>query len=534
MEQENLQIYQVHRLLYQIIEISLENIPFKEMLEKTIDVIVSIPWLSLESKGAIFLVEENPEVLVMKAVRGLSNELQKVCCYVPFGRCLCGRAAASKEIVFADCVDERHENVVPDILPHGHYCVPIISDGQILGVINLYIKADSPREQYKIDFLNSVANVLAGIIKRNKAEQALADNERKYRLLAENASDVIWTADTSLNYTYISPAITSLLGYTAEESMAMGLSKMFTPSSAELVNKVLLEELEKEKLPEKDLKRMRTLEVGLVHKNGQLVLGEATVSFIRNENNVAVGILGVTRDITERKKIENSQRLAQLGKLVSDMAHEVNNPLMVISGRAQLSLMQGINNDSIEKNLKLIIEQCDRAKTIIDRLLMFSKPGKGEIKLLNINDVIENTINLVEHQYLLKNVKIMRSYGANIPIIKIDEKHMQEVFINLLSNASEAMPEGGFVTVITSVNKDNVQVDVTDTGSGIPDENLLKIFDPFFTTKEKGTGLGLSVCAGIMKVHGGDIRISSKLGSGTTASVFLPIQTKINAENSCC
>ncbi|MBI4706618.1 MAG: PAS domain S-box protein [Candidatus Omnitrophica bacterium] len=528
MEQENPQICQVHEILYQIIGISLENITLKEMLEKTIDVIVSISWLSLESKGAIFLVEENPEVLVMKAVRGLSNELQKVCCYLPFGRCLCGRAAASKEIVFADCVDERHENVTPGIMPHGHYCVPILSDGQILGVINLYIKAGSIREQYKIDLLNSVANVLAGIIKRRKAEQALAESEKKYRLLAENASDVIWTSDLSLHYTYISPAITSLLGYTIEESLAMGIEKMLSPGSAESIKKAFLEEVEKENLPEKDLKRMKTLEVGLMHKDGHLVLGEVKAVFIRNEENIALGFLGVTRDITERKKIENSQRLAQLGKLVSDMAHEVNNPLMVIYGRAQLSLMLGVNNQGIENNLKLIMEQCDRAKTIIDRLLMFSKPSKGEMTLLNINDVVENTINLVEHQYKLKNVKIMRSYDKNLPAAKVDEKHMQEIFMNLLNNASEAMPEGGFVTVITSFNGANIQVDVTDTGSGIPDENLLKIFDPFFTTKEKGTGLGLSVCAGIIRAHGGDIKIRSKIGQGTTVSVFVPIEAKAN------
>jgi DNA-binding CsgD family transcriptional regulator/putative methionine-R-sulfoxide reductase with GAF domain len=164
--------YHIQSVLNVLLQISLESISLEEMLGRIVDRIVSIPWLALESKGSIFLVEDEPEVLVLKGQRGLPESLQAVCARVPFGRCLCGRAAKSGEIEFADCVDERHENQYEGISAHGHYCVPISTpDEKVLGVINLYLKEGHQLNRKETEFLQSVANVLVGIIERKRAEE---------------------------------------------------------------------------------------------------------------------------------------------------------------------------------------------------------------------------------------------------------------------------------------------------------------------------------------------------------------------------
>ncbi|MFQ5952642.1 MAG: ATP-binding protein [Candidatus Omnitrophota bacterium] len=227
-----------------------------------------------------------------------------------------------------------------------------------------------------------------------------------------------------------------------------------------------------------------------------------------------------------------SEKLASLGRLVSDMAHEVNNPLQIISGRAQLALIElaeGLDKEKkeFEDNLKIVMDQCMRAKDIIQRLLAFSRPSKGEITEVNMNDAIEFVVRLIEHQFALLKVSIARKYDSSLPIIEVDEKQMQEVFMNLLKNAADAMPkDGGTIIITTTTEGDNLRMEFADTGSGIPKEDLKNIFDPFFTTRDQGTGLGLSVCYGIIKAHGGEMKYESEPGKGTIAIILLPLSSK--------
>ncbi|MGB2805029.1 MAG: PAS domain S-box protein [Candidatus Zixiibacteriota bacterium] len=178
--------HHIQSVLNRLLQLSLEALSLEEMLRRIIDCIVSIPWLAVESKGGIFLVEEEPEVLVLKAQRGLPQSLQAMCTRVPFGKCLCGRAAQSGGIEFADHVDERHENQYEGISAHGHYCVPIVaSDKRVLGVINLYLKEGHRRDERETQFLCAVANVLVGIIERQRAEEMLRETTRQLEIERE-------------------------------------------------------------------------------------------------------------------------------------------------------------------------------------------------------------------------------------------------------------------------------------------------------------------------------------------------------------
>ena len=164
-------------VLNKLLSLSLENITLEEMLERVIDQVTSVAWLALESKGAIFLVENQPEELVLKAQRGLSTPVRTMCSRIPFGICICGRAGSSGKVQFVDCVDERHQNRYEGIPPHGHYSVPILSGGKLLGVINTYVPEGHQRSDKEEDFLRAVAAVLAGIIERRRMEDEL----RKHR-----------------------------------------------------------------------------------------------------------------------------------------------------------------------------------------------------------------------------------------------------------------------------------------------------------------------------------------------------------------
>ncbi|MCK9594481.1 MAG: ATP-binding protein [Candidatus Omnitrophica bacterium] len=232
--------------------------------------------------------------------------------------------------------------------------------------------------------------------------------------------------------------------------------------------------------------------------------------------------ISINRDIARRKKRENSQRFAQFGKFVEVMAHDVNNPLMVISGRAQLSLMEKIDNEELKKNLQAIFQESQRAKDIIQRILGFVRPSKDRTVRADINKSLEGLISLIEPQFSMDNVKIMKNYGVGLPEVNIDEKHMQDVFINLLNNSRDAMFKGGQIKVSTCRSGENVKITFEDTGPGMSAEVMARLFEPFFTTKEKRVGLGLSVSYSIVKAHGGELDLKSSPGKGTAASITLP------------
>jgi DNA-binding CsgD family transcriptional regulator/putative methionine-R-sulfoxide reductase with GAF domain len=183
--------YQIQTILNKLLHISLENFGLEAMLEQFIDEITSISWLALESKGAIFLVGEEAEMLEMKAYRALSSKLLKMCARVPFGKCLCGRAAMLGETQFADCIDERHEYGYNGISAHGHYCVPIISGkNEVLGVITLYVKEEHPRDQREENFLSAVADTLAGIIELINTQQKLKERGKELEITGKDLEEV--------------------------------------------------------------------------------------------------------------------------------------------------------------------------------------------------------------------------------------------------------------------------------------------------------------------------------------------------------
>ncbi len=236
------------------------------------------------------------------------------------------------------------------------------------------------------------------------------------------------------------------------------------------------------------------------------------------------------KEHTERQ-IMKLERLATLGQLAGGVAHEINNPLGTISIYAQMALDElGKDNDSCKEDLKVVMKQTNRAGKIVKDLLEFARQFQPEMRTVNVNDVLGKAIRMTTHPAQLKDVRVITQLTQGLPSINGDSDKLQQVFVNIIVNALQAMTKGGELTVSTRLTEDNefIEIEISDTGCGIPEEHLGKLFDPFFSTKEigKGTGLGLSVSLGIVQKHNGSINVRSKVGQGSTFIVRLPAEGK--------
>jgi signal transduction histidine kinase len=244
------------------------------------------------------------------------------------------------------------------------------------------------------------------------------------------------------------------------------------------------------------------------------------------------GTILLVEDITDHVHLEEqlqiSEKMASIGLLAAGVAHEVNTPLTGISSFTQMLLDGADPADPKTVLLEKIEKQTFRAAKIVNGLLNLSRPGVGDNERapVDINAVITDVFSLLEHQFGVGKIKVRRELSPDSVVVPGSEHQLQQVFLNLFLNARDAMPRGGWLSVVTRIDGDSVVAEVADTGSGIPSEHLARIYDPFFTTKAigRGTGLGLSITYGIVREHQGAIRCDSAIGQGTRFTLSLPLE----------
>ena len=265
---------------------------------------------------------------------------------------------------------------------------------------------------------------------------------------------------------------------------------------------------------------------------GRRLVINASIAPLVGKNGARLGRLILLDDITQRVRLEEqmvqTEKLTSLGLLAAGVAHEVNTPLAVISNYIQMLAKQIPADDPRQKTIERIVKQTFRASEIVNNLLNFSRTGAAEFVEVNLNSVLEETLTLVQHPFKTAQVNVIKNYTEQLPPVLGSITRLQQVFLNLFMNARDAMPSGGMLEVRTGAHNGSVAVEVTDTGSGIPAENLHRIFDPFFTTKAtgRGTGLGLSVSYGIIKEHAGKVDVRSTPGKGTSFRLEFPVARK--------
>ncbi|PYK92474.1 MAG: hypothetical protein DME36_13260 [Verrucomicrobia bacterium] len=294
-----------------------------------------------------------------------------------------------------------------------------------------------------------------------------------------------------------------------------------------------------------------TLRTGESQENNDLVLRfddrgvivRASTSIFRGEDRQVLGALMVLTDITALKRLElqirRSDRLASLGTLSAGMAHEIKNPLVSIKTFAQLLPERYHDSDFRETFSNLIGHEIDRIDSLVNQLLRFARPTKPHLKPMHVHDVLEKSLLLIGHRLYEKDIKLIRSWEANVDTIRADADQLEQVFLNFFINAMDAMKRGGELSVRTQIRTDEewvaaithsngqsqdvLRITIRDTGEGIRGEDIPHVFDPFFSTKDYGTGLGLSVVHGIIQEHGGQIEVESELKKGTAFHILLPL-----------
>jgi nitrogen-specific signal transduction histidine kinase len=295
----------------------------------------------------------------------------------------------------------------------------------------------------------------------------------------------------------------------------------------------------------------KTLQTGESQENSELTLrsGDRSVvvrtssSIFHGQEGEMLGALMVLTDITALKRLElqirRSDRLASLGTLSAGMAHEIKNPLVSIKTFAQLLPERYQDSDFRETFSNLIGHEIERIDSLVNQLLRFARPAKPVLKLMHVQEILEKSLLLVGHRLYQKDIKLSRSWEANVDTIRADADQLEQVFLNFFLNAMDAMKNGGELNVQTEIRTDEewvsalaqnngntheiLRITIRDTGDGIRGEDIPHVFDPFFTTKDYGTGLGLSVVHGIIQEHGGQIEVESELKKGTAFHILLPL-----------
>ncbi len=384
------------------------------------------------------------------------------------------------------------------------------------------------------------------IEERKHAEIALKNSEEKYRLLADNITDNIWVLDLkTMSFSYVSPSVTRILGYSAEETLGLKLEDILLPSSLEHATRVLSEELMAEST-DADPNRSRILELEQYHKNGSVIWTEVAMQFIRDENGSPTGILGVTRNVTERRRLQDqlhkSQKMESLGLMASGIAHDLNNILLGIVSYPDLLLLDLPEDSPLRAPIKEIRASGKRAADVVSDLLTVARGIATKKEVLSLNAIVQEYFSSAEHlkiETMNRHVTYEMRLDPDLLNTSCSPTHIKKSLLNLVSNASESIEEKGKVTVSTMnrylneplSGQETVQqgeyavLTISDSGIGISPDDLERIFEPFYTKKEmgrSGTGLGLAVVWSTVQDHSGYVHIKSD-DRGSSFTLYFPV-----------
>ena len=373
-------------------------------------------------------------------------------------------------------------------------------------------------------------------------EIKLKESELNYRTLIQNIDEIIFRSDESGNIIWFNNAAEKVFGASIKKlSLSPSkLSGLVYSDDYEMVKSAL------EKYYKGAKSSKTELEFRIIPDKKRILWFDLTLYPLLDENNKFTGLEGVGQDVTEKKEAEtkeqelelelqNKSKLASIGELAAGIAHEINNPLGALTGGIEVLKEKLSNNFYFSENLNKLGKLTERIGRIVDGLLYLSRQKPLKKLPANINTIIEEVLETfkdsIRSNSVLqkKGVRITKNLIPTLPKVDVEEDQIAQVFLNLLKNAYDAISDKGTIYITSSFSKDGqtVLIKFKDTGVGIPKKNLDKIFLPFFTTKDvdKGTGLGLSICDGIIRAHGGDIEVESKVGIGSTFTVKLLVNS---------
>jgi two-component system NtrC family sensor kinase len=392
-------------------------------------------------------------------------------------------------------------------------------------LLTAHVKRDGTGEVIGYEGLN------IDITDRKRMEREIREANNFCMNLIENTVDGIIVTDMKGKILLFNKGAETLLGYKAEEMVGkMNIRSMYPPGVAEEVMA---------KMRSSDyggVGKLTSFPITHLRKDGEWIEGDLSAAVLYNEKGEEIASVGIFKDLRERLRMERelretqeallqSEKLAAMGRLTSQIAHELNNPLYGIMNTLELLKTEIPIENKRRRILELSLSETQRLSEMLRNMLSFSKPEEEARKEINVNELLEGILLVMEKQMMEASIHVETWFDEDLPEVKASTNQMRQVLLNLLKNAKEAMPKGGTLTVRTEGLENKVFIHIQDTGVGIPQEIQSKIFEAFFTTKQKvkGVGLGLSVCYGIVKAHGGEIRVDSEEGKGTTFTISLPV-----------
>ncbi len=559
----------------EILQQSLQPLTLKEILNRALEILLSVPWLRVEQRGAIFLYESTTETLELVVHKSLAPELIVLCQTVSMGHCLCGRAAASGEVVMSDRVDDRHETRFEGMTPHGHYCVPIVSGQQRLGLLNVYVSAGHLFQDEEVVFLKNIANTLAGLIVRHQAEHKIMQLSRAL----EQSPVAIIIADVKGQIEYVNPRFSILTEYDPAEVFGDDL----------LALKMGSDTSEQQKL--KQLMGLGGEWSGELHsykKGGELYWEYISFSPVLGVDGQVINYIVISEDITETKELEaardqllatldakvvertlelkqkiqelestrseliESEKMASLGRLVAGIAHEVNTPIGVAySASTQMqeesvtiaAMLQQEEVDVDELMLSvsivseassLVVRNLQRAAELIQSFKRASIDHASEAeRAYLVAEVIRDVQMSLSNQFKKCSIVIDAICPEALQVVGVPG-YLTQILTNLMLNslthgfAGGRLP--GTISMRFFIDGNLLNFQYLDSGQGMSNEAKQRAFEPFFTTNRSdgGSGLGLYICYNLITTKlKGTVSLVSAPGEGVQFNCRWPVVVKI-------
>ena len=373
----------------------------------------------------------------------------------------------------------------------------------------------------KIKYKGKQANLIIfrDVSEREKMQQTIMQEQERFRDVANSTGDWIWETDADGRYTYSSPVVEQILGYKPEEVIGRNMFDFIPPEDTEqmtaLIRKVFAGK-----------ERFVDFAIRAICKNGTSIFLEKNAIPMLSPEGELLGYRGLDRNVTERRemqqKLMKAERFATVGELAAMIAHDLRNPLQgIANGTYFLKTKIGYDDDTTTKEVFGLLEEAVQySNKVVGDLIEYSREIQLCMEPTSVATLVNGAVSMIE---VPKNVQVITEIDGESKII-VDADKMKRVFINLIKNSLEAMPNGGKLTIRTQEPGANIHFLFTDTGLGMTKETLDKLWTPLFTTKAKGMGFGLPICKRIVEAHGGQISIQSIVGQGTTCTITIPIK----------
>ena len=437
---------------------------------------------------------------------------------------------SNEPVVVEDLTTERRFRAGGMLTEHGVMSgVTVLVRGRDKPLAVLGVHTSQPRRftRNDVDFMQAVAHVLTSAIERKSDEEALRQSEATARAFLESAAESVIVVNRAGEIVLVNAQTELMFGYRRGELIGQTLELLLPESvrAAHVRHRTAYFAEPRARRMGKDL-----VLAGRRHDGRQFPV-EISLSYVETPDGILA--MAFVTDVTERVELQRaarqSEKLAALGTLASGIAHEINNPLGIVSSRIEVMLLEAESEPlpkPVVDDLLTVHKHAERVARIAQGLLSFSRQSSTEMVTVDLNQVVEDTILLARGQVEKAGIAIEMTLAPALPPVRGNPNALSQVVLNLVTNARDAMPGGGRVTIVTSRapgDGDAAEVVVTDTGHGMSAETLSRIFDPFYTTKATGTGLGLSIVYGIVHDHGGTITAASTPGEGTCFAIRLPV-----------